>query len=309
MFVPAGPESRSPIQSRPDSPGAYTRQVVLDGRDGERLSAVLAEPATRASATLVALHGAGMTSRYFTEHQLAAASFVDVATSHGVAVLCIDRPGYGMSRCATDNRGYALGAQVDILAGVISRFVDRSDVGAGLGLLGHSFGGKVALGLAANEELAGSLVSVDVSGCGHRLARKPDDPGALVGNNWGPLRLYPPGTFQASKGVVVDVPRAEMAAALSWAETFPGLAPRVRVPVRMTFAEHEKWWCHRPNDLADLREYFVHAPRMIIDEQLSAGHNIGLGWTARAYHLSVLDFFEESLLWSTQGVMNFSGAV
>ena len=272
-----------------------TREVILDGPDGERLSAILAEPAGPVRATMVALHGAGMTSRYFTDHQLAASSLVDVATSHGFAVLCIDRPGYGNSRFARDGAGYPVDAQVEILTTAVSRFSDWFDVGEGLGLLAHSFGGKVALGLAARAELTGVLVCIDISGCGHRLVRAHGDKRTLVGNNWGPLRLYPPGTFQGSRGVAVGVPQAEMTAALDWPNNFPGVAARVRVPVRMTFAEYENWWCHSQSDLTDLRKHFINAPRTVLEEQLSAGHNISLGWTARVYHLKALAFVEESL--------------
>ena len=117
----------------------------------------------------------------------------------------------------------------------------------------------------------------------------------MVGNNWGPLALYPLETFQAVRDVVTDVPAIEKAEVLQWPETFPGLAARIRIPVRLTFAEHEDWWCHDPTDLAHLRQSFVNAPRVVIDEQPAAGHNISLGSAAKAYHLGALAFFEESL--------------
>jgi hypothetical protein len=96
--------------------------------------------------------------------------------------------------------------------------------------------------------------------------------------------------------MVVAVPAAEAAAAVEWPKVIPTTARRVRVPIRMTFAEHEKWWHHEKGDLDDLRTLFGCAPRLVVEEQPWAGHNISLGWTARAYHLKSLAFFEESLL-------------
>ena len=83
--------------------------------------------------------------------------------------------------------------------------------------------------------------------------------------------------------------------ASAWPDVFDALAPRVRVPVRLTFAEHELWWRHDADALDDLRARLSSAPRVVVDRQPDAGHNISLGRTARAYHLRALAFFEECL--------------
>ncbi|MGV1008552.1 MAG: alpha/beta hydrolase [Dermatophilaceae bacterium] len=287
---------RPPAVARAGHHPSSRRGVILHGPRGERLSALLAEPSQPPRGTLVALHGAGLNARYFTDHALPGSSFADVATSLGFTVLCVDRPGYGTIATST-GPGYQLGEQVEILSWALRRFVDTADLGDGLGLLAHSFGGKVALGLAASGYLADSLVSLDVSGCGARLAASTQVAvGSFVSNSWGPRALYPPGTFQVCRDLAADVPPAELAAAGRWPTEFPRVAQRVRVPVRLTFAEHERWWRHGPADLAELREHFRNAPRVVLDQQLSAGHNISLGLAARAYHLKALAFFEESLL-------------
>lgn len=113
--------------------------------------------------------------------------------------------------------------------------------------------------------------------------------------NWGPLRLYPPGTFRASGTVVAAVPQRELADAVHWPEKFAEFAGRIRVPVRFTFAEHEAWWQHDRQAVARLRSRLSSAPRVVTEHQLDSGHNISLGWTARAYHLRALGFAEECL--------------
>jgi hypothetical protein len=68
----------------------------------------------------------------------------------------------------------------------------------------------------------------------------------------------------------------------------------VRVPVRFTFAEHERWWHHDAESLAELRG-LLPAPRVIVDRLPHAGHNVSLGLAARTYHLRALAFFDECL--------------
>jgi hypothetical protein len=92
------------------------------------------------------------------------------------------------------------------------------------------------------------------------------------------------------------MPARERAELASRPRLFRSAAPRVRVPVRLTFAEHEAWWRQDADTLADLAEQFVAAPRVTVDRQLDAGHNISLGWAARSYHLRALAFLESCLV-------------
>lgn len=80
-----------------------------------------------------------------------------------------------------------------------------------------------------------------------------------------------------------------------WPETFEELAPRIEIPVRLTFAEHEAWWLHDEPDIADLTSRLTKAPVVRVERQPDAGHNISLGRAARCYHLRALAFFEECL--------------
>ncbi|MFG2193339.1 alpha/beta hydrolase [Streptomyces sp. NPDC048639] len=114
-------------------------------------------------------------------------------------------------------------------------------------------------------------------------------------NNWGPLRLYPPDTFRLCRPLVAPMPPREAQEVPRWQRTFEHLAPRIRIPVRFTFAAYEQRWRHDPEALAALRGLLPEAA-VSIDRQPAAGHNISLGWAARAYHLRLLGFLEERLL-------------
>ncbi|MCX4701200.1 alpha/beta hydrolase [Streptomyces sp. NBC_01352] len=275
------------------SPGV--RRITLDA-DGVPLSALLALPRYgTARATVVALHGAGMRAAYFDGRACPGQSLLGLATELGHAVLAVDRPGYGAS-AARLPYGQSVAEQAVTLGAALRDFAARYGTSEGLFLLAHSFGGKVALALAADAPA--ELLGVDVSGCGNAYAadlHEPAGPGGHWSRNWGPLRLYPPGTFSAGAAVVAPVPERELRDAARWPETWPALADRIRVPVRFTFGEHESWWRHDPPTLTRLRLQLARARRVTAEHQPGAGHNISLGWAARAYHLRALGFLEDCL--------------
>ncbi|MFE5870761.1 alpha/beta hydrolase [Streptomyces roseifaciens] len=272
------------------------RHITLDA-DGIMLSARLARPVhVPPRAMVVALHGAGMSAGYFDGPAHPETSLLAIAAELGFAVVAIDRPGYGRS---ADQLPYGQGVvdQSRTLAAALRRVVEQYETGAGLFLMGHSFGCKPALQIAADGTVP-ELFGLDLSGCGAEYLVSPAAPATRAGSwklNWGPLRLYPPGTFQSSAGVVAPAPERELADAARWPAVFAGLAERISVPVRFTFAEHEAWWRRDHQALTRLRSRLAAAPRVLIDDQPDAGHNISLGWAARAYHLRALGFAEECL--------------
>ncbi|MFB7104368.1 alpha/beta fold hydrolase [Streptomyces hydrogenans] len=277
------------------SPGV--RRVTLGTGREAPVTGLLAEPepgAGPARALVVALHGGGMSAGYFDGQAHPDVSLLALGSRLGYAVLALDRPGYGpYAGLVPDGRG--VGEQARVLGRALEGFTD----GAVL-LLGHSFGGKVALALAAEERPHG-LVGVDVSGVGHRPAVPVGRAARRTGFasrrlDWGPsFGLYPPGTFRASRSVVAPMPRREWESVGGWAAGGAEVLGRVRVPVRFTFAEHEAWWRHGPEDVDDLTGRLALAPRVQVDRLPGAGHNVSLGWAARAYHLRVLAFLEECL--------------
>ncbi|WP_052852639.1 alpha/beta hydrolase [Streptomyces avicenniae] len=282
----------------PPNPAATVRRISVDA-GGVTLSGLLGEPEhAPARAAVVALHGGGLNAGYFDARTAPGLSLVTLGASLGYTVLALDRPGYGAS-AARLPLGQTLTDQAATVTGALRDFTSRHATGAGILLLAHSFGGKVAIGAAA--DLPGeTLLGLDLSGIGHAYQDPRHGPPDLTRHgdwrrNWGPLHLYPPGTFQARSVPVEPMPAQEIADAARWPAHFRDLAPRVRVPVRLTFAEHEAWWRHDPDALAELTAAFGAAPHVRAERQPDAGHNISLGWAARAYHLRALAFLEECL--------------
>ncbi|WP_327372155.1 alpha/beta hydrolase [Streptomyces sp. NBC_01217] len=264
-----------------------------------RLSGLLSEPPQGSPrAVVIALHGGGMSAGYFDGQAHPDVSLLTLGASLGYTVLALDRPGYGTSAARLPD-GQTLVEQAAELSAAIERFTSRGATGGGVLVLGHSFGGKLALTLAADKAPEG-LLGLDISGCGHRLAVAPTEVHQSLGSanrrlNWGPLSLYPPDTFSAIQPVVAPVPPREVDAVGGWARLSAEILPRIRVPVRLTFAEHEAWWRHADEDLADLTARLSAAPRAVMDRMSGAGHNISLGRAARPYHLRAFAFLEECL--------------
>ncbi|MFD9725783.1 alpha/beta hydrolase [Streptomyces sp. NPDC059072] len=263
---------------------------------GIPLSAILALPEGAAAdpaprSTILAIHGRGMRAAYWNH-------FIPLATSLGHAVLAVDRPGYGDSANLLPE-GQGLSAQAETLHAALKEHAATHDIGAGVFLLGHSDGGKVALHTAATDGGV-PLLGLDASGVGYRY--NPEAlhfPSTLGGGatklNWGPLPLYPRGTFQASRALLSPTPPRESAETLRWPGQYEDLADRVRIPVRLTFAEHEAWWDLDPAVLTAMAARLTSSPRVALEHLPAAGHNISLGHAAAAYHLRVLMFLEECL--------------
>ncbi|MFC9932119.1 alpha/beta hydrolase [Streptomyces sp. NPDC127190] len=292
MTEPLAPE-RPPAATEP-----VVRDIVLDAA-GVQLSGLLAEPAHRPPrAVVVAVHGGGMRAGYFDSRARPGLSLLVTGAKLGYTVLALDRPGYGLSAERLPE-GQPLAAQAETLHAALDAHAREHPVGAGFFLVGHSNGGKLALAAAAHEDGA-RLLGVDVSGVGTCLAVTPEQLPGIAGHgdwrrHWGALRLYPPDAFRLGRALVSPIPAAETRESLHWPALYPALAARIRVPVRFTFAEQERWWRFDEEAVAELRRPLA-APRVSVDRQPDAGHNISLGWAARTYHLRVLSFLEECLL-------------
>ncbi len=237
-----------------------------------------------------------MTAGYFHGPARPETSLLALAADLGFATVALDRPGYGLSAGRLP-AGQTVAEQAVTLTSALSDLTARYETGAGLFLLAHSFGSKPALRIAADGTVPGVL-GLAVSGCGDEYLVPLTVPAGSAGHrqgSWGPLRLYPPGTFRASCAVVAPIPPRELADAARWPEAFARLAGLIRVPVRFTFAEHERWWRTDRRAVNRIRSRLHAAPRVLIDRQPDAGHNISLGWTARAYHEGVLRFVADCL--------------
>ncbi|MER0446323.1 alpha/beta hydrolase [Streptomyces sp. Edi4] len=273
------------------------REITLDAA-GITLSGLLAEPAgVRPRAVLVAIHGGGMRAGYFDSRARPGLSLLTTGAGLGYTVLAIDRPGYGSSATALPE-GLSLCEQAATLHAALAAFARGHDTGAGFFLVAHSNGGKLALASAADDRTG--LLGLDISGLGSRFAVDPHQLPGPAGHgawrrHWGALRLYPPDAFRLGRALVSPVPAREALEGPLWPELYPGFAALVQVPVRFTFAEQEQWWHFDEEAIAALRAPLA-APRVSVDHQPDAGHNISLGWAARTYHLRALAFLEECLL-------------
>jgi pimeloyl-ACP methyl ester carboxylesterase len=275
---------------------AGVRPLLLETA-GLTLSGLLAEPPDGSPrATIVAVHGGGMRAGYFDGQLLADLSLLTLGARLGFTVLALDRPGYGQS-AAQVPAGLTLDEQSEVLSGALDAFAERHTVGRGFLLLAHSYGGKLALTTVAHTS---GLLALDASGVGHRYYMEPTSRRRLRRHldwerNWGSLGLYPPGTLRAAEALVAPIPVREAAELTRWPEKFEELAPRIDIPLRLTFAEHEAWWQHEEPDIAELTSRLTKAPVVRVEHQPGAGHNISLGRAARSYHLRALAFFEECL--------------
>lgn len=291
-------DRKKPVHSH----SAGVRPILLETA-GLTLSGLLAEPPDGPPrATVVAVHGAGMRAGYFDGQAQADLSLLTLGARLGFTVLALDRPGYGRS-AAQIPAGLTLDEQSVVLSGALDAFAERHAVGQGFLMLAHSFGGKLALAIVARTS---GLLALDASGVGHRYSLKSTAERRRLRRhmewerNWGPLGLYPPGTFRAVEAVLAPVPARETTEVDLWPEVFEELAPRIDIPLRLTFAEHEAWWLHDEPDIADLTSQLTKAPLVRVERQPDAGHNISLGRVARCYHLRAFAFFEEYLTSATE---------
>lgn len=283
---------------------AIRPRVVNAG--GVPMSALLAE-ADQPRAVVVALHGGGTTSAYFDCPGQPRLSLLRTGAALGYTVIALDRPGYGSSGPYPEAMADPV-QRVELAYTAVDRILGDRPRGAGLFVLAHSNGCELALRMAADDRGA-DLLGLELAGTGlhyHsaaadilRTARPDHRPVGLRELLWEPAQLYPADVLG---GVTKASPGAPYEAAMvtTWhRDDFPTLAGQVRVPVRFSFAEHEKVWQSDPAARAEIGSMFTAARCFTVNEQPSAGHNLSLGWTAAAYHLSVLSFVEQCVVAST----------
>jgi pimeloyl-ACP methyl ester carboxylesterase len=241
-----------------------------------------------------------MTAEYFHGRAHPDLSLLTLGRRLGFSVLALDRPGYGRSRAAFPD-GQSLREQTTTVFEALSIYASTHATGGGVFVVAHSYGLKLALHLAADPRGAG-LLGLDGSGAVYRYqpALAPEAAAAEVRSPrqlfWGAESLYPPGTFDPGMRPVAPVPAIELRESARWTAMLPALAAEVRLPYQFTVAQDERWWQATDTDLVEYRALFPAGPGMTIRRQPAAGHNISLGWAARAYHLNALAFAEQCLL-------------
>ena len=277
------------------------RVVLVDGVPMSGLVAEAADP----RAVIVAIHGGASTAAYFDCPGHPSLSLLRIGAANGFTMVALDRPGYGSSAPYQDAMerpeqrvALAYGA-IDKILGPNSR--------ACLFLVGHSAGCELVVRMATDDhverkdliglELAGTGVQYDAAMADiMKSATATQRPTGLREMLWQPADLYPPdvlsGMTNSSTGALYELGMTK-----SWPrQDFPALAPRVRVPVQFSVAEHERVWRSDPETLAQIGAMFTASPRFVINEQSGTGHNLSLSVNAAAYHEKVLSFVEECVV-------------
>ncbi|MEU6562441.1 alpha/beta hydrolase [Nocardia nova] len=274
--------------------------------DGIPMSALCTE-ARRPRAVVLAVHGGATTARYFDCPNHPSLSLMRTAAALGYTVLALDRPGYGASAehaAVFDDPARRVAA----CYGLADALLDSRPRGAGVFLAAHSAGCDLGLRMAADRR-GSELLGLELAGTGLRkqpeaLARIEQvmrtGKGALVSEMlWYPAHLHPP-ELVGGRTIGSPAPRYESAVVREWPDDLRALAPAVRIPVRMSHAEYEKFWRTDPSARDEIEALFDGAPRFLHHTQLDSGHNLSVGHAAAAYHLGLLSFVEQCALGAAQ---------
>jgi hypothetical protein len=297
-----------------DSTGPLPVVAEVPGVDRIPVSGLLAE-APDPRAVVVALHGGAVDSRYFDCPGHPEYSLLRTGQRLGYTVLALDRPGF---RSSAPHARLLDPPQrrVDLVYGAVDALLDGLPRGAGVFLLAHSAGCELAVRMAAADRGA-DLLGLELAGTGRRhqqaahdllwgadrmAGRRPRGVGRLI---WEPSRLYPDDILGGST-VSAQGSHLESRALHDWAaREFLGLAPDIGVPVRYSLGEYERVWRNDPAEMVAVGGLFTRSPRVVLNRMPNTGHNISLGRTAPAYHLTVLAFAEECII--ARGTGEFSG--
>ncbi|SOX55985.1 alpha/beta hydrolase [Mycobacterium ahvazicum] len=281
------------------APTPRPRLVIVDGVP---MSAVVCEAADP-KAVIVAIHGGGTTAVYFDCPGHPSYSFLRTGAAAGFTVVALDRPGYGSS--APYPEAMAEGDQrVNLAYGAVERIIGERPSGAGLFVMGHSGGCELTMRMAADERGA-ELLGIELAGTGRhyhpaakeilKTATRERRPPGMRDLLWSPQEMYPTEVLGGAT-VSPSAPSYEDQMVSDWArQTFPTLAPAVRVPVHFSIAEHEKVWQTDDSAVQEIVSMFTGVPRFALHRQPDAGHNISLGHSAPEYHAKVLGFVDECL--------------
>ena len=262
---------------------------------------VAAAPEPRA--VIAAFHGGSSTAAYFDCPGHPQLSLLRSAAALGFTAIALDRPGYGASAPYPDAMQHPE-QRVALAYGALDKILGASPRGAGLFLLGHSAGCELAVRMAGGQRAEHhNVIGLELAGTGVQYEAAMADimksatatrrPPGLREVLWQPADLYPADVLSAMTNSSTGA-AYEVAMTTNWPQRdFPALAPRVRVPVQFTVAEHERVWRSDRETLAQIGAMFSSSPRFVVNEQMGTGHNLSLSVSSAAYHHSVLSFIEE----------------
>lgn len=245
--------------------------MTADGRVGGTLCQPLAD--NLATPLIVCIHGSGCTSNYF---DLRGNSLVEEAARCSMPTLLIDRPGHGVSEAPPAGSTIDRGAEA-VIALIQTVCAARPGLAVRpLVLIGHSFGGAVAMVVAARQTHAGTMpVAICVSGIGDQpdvqYGVTPDIPASY----W----LFGPGRTYDWRGVT-----ALRAAAAPWRDEevtelrrqwparWPDVAGAIKSSVHFRLAEFERIWDASPASVRRIATAFVQARHVDAAVAPDGGH-------------------------------------
>lgn len=246
-------------------PPAYSVVSTFD----QRVSGLLfgAKSKDHESPLIMCVHGIGSNSHYF---NLQGNSLAEAAAERGMAALLIDRPGYGGS--LSPSIGSAIDCGVEAIKSLLQAVrAQNSELSKRpLVLIGHSFGGAVALSYASEQPLE-SLAAICVSGIGDQptapyLEHKQRRASEGV-NQLSPHWFFGPGNTFDRRGVtalrVATEPNRVNEAyevAYEWPKRWDLIAADISCPVHFRLAEFERIWAASPSDLKRMANAFAQAP-------------------------------------------------
>lgn len=228
-------------------------RAIVSTADG-RVAGMLCSPATilPKAPLLVCVHGGGCNGSYF---DLKGASLVQAAVTRGMAVLQIDRPGYGASAAPGDATTPIVQGASAVHALVETVRAQEGWAQRPVALIGHSIGGAVALTYSARAASAGHppLAAVCVSGIGDRPTADVThfSHREAVGSTVEPPADWffgPEGSY-GWKGVMALRAVAEPwrtdevdEVVRDWPARIAGIAAAITCPVHLRLAEFERIW-------------------------------------------------------------------
>ncbi len=247
---------------------------------------------------LLCVHGGGCSGDYF---DMPGFSVTAMASERGMAVLRIDRPGYGASPAPHTD------APIDEAAALLPELLDVARAAlaypAGpLVVVGHSIGAAVALRFAADGRVP--LAGLVVSGLGDRPSAVARDwlarlqRGEVGHEPSGDFFFGPEGSYtwrgsaalrRAGRPWRADEVFEIM---VDWPDRFAETAARIRIPVFFRLAEHERIWCNDSPSLDRMASAFHAAPAIDMGILPDGGHLYEIHRRGPDFVAALLDFVE-----------------
>ena len=251
---------------------------------------------------IICVHGIGSNGRYF---DLRNNSFALAAARRGIATLLIDRPGYGGS--AVSDHASAIDSGVDAIGNLIAHVYKyfAQFFGRPLALVGHSFGGAIALTYAARGP-ADSIAAICVSGVGDRaseaylveLMNRSSRPSGQLSPHWffGPGRTYDRHGVTALRSATEPHRSNEIhEVAFLWPTQWVSVVERIACPVHFRLAEHENIWQATQVDIERIAAGFTSAARVDAAILPDGGHLYDAHLRGHELFSAQLDFVQNFL--------------